>query len=1122
MKRTASNSWMVAALALVLIVVLSGCNGGSGATPPIGLSLSPSGAQTVDQAETKTFTATVSHDSSNKGVIWTLTQNGNACSPGCGTISPTNTQSGQPATYAAPTAVHANLELNVTATSVADTTKSNSVSTTAVPPPALNNPATLPAATIGKSYSYQLTEAGGVPPFTWKVSSGSLPQGLTLDSSTGLISGTPAAMAAAAAQSAERPEAAAQDCFTVQVTDSGNPPVPGTSQECINVSPGQSPSQLAFVQQPANVAAGSSITPAITVAIEDASGNIVTTATNVVSLQINANPAGGTLSGTVASTAVAGVATFSADNINKAGNGYTLTAKASGLSSATSTTFNVTAGVASQLAFVEQPTSVAANSSITPAVTVAVEDAFGNIVTTATNSVTIAIGTNPSGGTLAGTATENAVNGIASFSNLNINKPGDGYTLTATTTGPTSATSGTFPVTGGNGTGLTINITSSGNFNMQKGTNTNPTNSDTFNIPAILTATGGTPPYTWSADSLPDSTFSIATDASGKGVISTIGGYWIGPFTSNVTVKDSTGASVSKDVPLTIGCVLADYTNGVGGGVHNNNAVLSGTFAYMVSGFLGSTFPVMRAGAFTGTDQGEDPNTLLGMVTGGVEDSNEAAGPQKLSSSSSRFCVDLDGSGSLLLDTSNGLPGFYRIRGALPSLLGPSAAQTAQLLEFDGVHGSGELRLQDPATQFGTGNYVFGFSGRDSNGYPAAIAGDFSINGLQPPVGSGGTNGEEDFNDAGLFGAVAKGNVKYTSVQTTFTADAGNAPFSRYEGKIKATNASVPELDFAAYLVPGRTSPGAISNKTAELFVVVSLPQAVAGGAVPGMSGRIHLENVAANLTQSQLNALLKGPAVYYRIGVEAPSPASPTNVTGSAATVGYIEFNPSFSRFSEDSDIGGSVSSTGTLKYTDTHQVSSTGRVTSSPTGPAIGYLWDTNTAIWFDNSANAGIGELTGLSLPIFEETQPAKVCQGPSGGRIVFTIPAAADESLVGVGSVTGAGFACPNPPATNFGLQGDLAGDIVGPGLKFNLQTAKAGTLSGLPYTISEIAPDQTSNGLSRFTVGDCPDSSKSGQPCFVGYGYGSLFSQILIETNLGPNDPSGFAPGPNKFPVVIVW
>ena len=60
-----------------------------------------------------------------------------------------------------------------------------------------------------------------------------------------------------------------------------------------------------------------------------------------------------------------------------------------------------------------------------------VEDANGNLVTTDTSSVTIAIGTNPGSGTLGGTLTVAAVNGVATFSNLSINKAGTGYTLTA-------------------------------------------------------------------------------------------------------------------------------------------------------------------------------------------------------------------------------------------------------------------------------------------------------------------------------------------------------------------------------------------------------------------------------------------------------------------------------------------------------------------------------------------------------------------------------------------------------------------------------------------------------------------------------------------------------------------
>ncbi|MGB9512457.1 MAG: putative Ig domain-containing protein [Candidatus Acidiferrum sp.] len=49
----------------------------------------------------------------------------------------------------------------------------------------------LPTGEVGIRYSAQLTATGGTPPYTWSVRSGSLPTGLSLNSSTGLISGTP-------------------------------------------------------------------------------------------------------------------------------------------------------------------------------------------------------------------------------------------------------------------------------------------------------------------------------------------------------------------------------------------------------------------------------------------------------------------------------------------------------------------------------------------------------------------------------------------------------------------------------------------------------------------------------------------------------------------------------------------------------------------------------------------------------------------------------------------------------------------------------------------------------------------------------------------------------------------
>src|SRR6185369_227991 len=70
-------------------------------------------------------------------------------------------------------------------------------------------------------------------------------------------------------------------------------------------------------------------------------------------------------------------------------------------------------------------------------------------VTSATTQITIAIGTNPSSGTLSGTLAVNAVNGVATFSTLNINKAGTGYTLGASASALTGATSSTFNVTAG-------------------------------------------------------------------------------------------------------------------------------------------------------------------------------------------------------------------------------------------------------------------------------------------------------------------------------------------------------------------------------------------------------------------------------------------------------------------------------------------------------------------------------------------------------------------------------------------------------------------------------------------------------------------------------------------------
>ena len=100
-----------------------------------------------------------------------------------------------------------------------------------------------------------------------------------------------------------------------------------------------------------------------------------------------------------------------------------------------------------KLVFTVHPTDAAGAQPITPPVQIAVQDASGNTVTAATDAVTLALGANPGAGTLSGTLTVAAIQGIATFSNLRIDRPGSGYTLAASAGGLSGATSVPFAVT---------------------------------------------------------------------------------------------------------------------------------------------------------------------------------------------------------------------------------------------------------------------------------------------------------------------------------------------------------------------------------------------------------------------------------------------------------------------------------------------------------------------------------------------------------------------------------------------------------------------------------------------------------------------------------------------------
>jgi large repetitive protein len=203
---------LLALAGLACALAWSGCSSNSA----LSITLTPAATSTItiNQGQLQAIAAAVANDPSNEGVTWSLSGGGTL-------INPTKTS----VTYQAPASLTADTTASVTATSVANTSITAGLSIT-VDSVLTITTTSLPVGALGVPYFGVVNAGGATGTFTWAQTSGTLPAGLSLSSSTSdsiVISGTPTALGTST--------------FTLQITDSSGTVASQSLSITINPAP---------------------------------------------------------------------------------------------------------------------------------------------------------------------------------------------------------------------------------------------------------------------------------------------------------------------------------------------------------------------------------------------------------------------------------------------------------------------------------------------------------------------------------------------------------------------------------------------------------------------------------------------------------------------------------------------------------------------------------------------------------------------------------------------------------------------------------------------------------------------------------------------------------------------
>jgi hypothetical protein len=211
------------AVSAVLCLASLSCSGPSVPKLPVQVEFtSPTSSPSIDQGQSVNFTVKLANNPTGEGVTWSL--QASEIKP-VGELINTTPSS---ATYNAPTLVTKQIQVTVVATSVADMTSSAAIAVILNPSPQVTSSSPItgpcPAAgsvitfgaqpfafgwTVGANSTFDLRASGGVPPYNWAVTSGTLPAGLSIG--VDLVTNNPAILGT--------PTSSICSSITIQATD---------------------------------------------------------------------------------------------------------------------------------------------------------------------------------------------------------------------------------------------------------------------------------------------------------------------------------------------------------------------------------------------------------------------------------------------------------------------------------------------------------------------------------------------------------------------------------------------------------------------------------------------------------------------------------------------------------------------------------------------------------------------------------------------------------------------------------------------------------------------------------------------------------------------------------------